>query len=173
MALHGLDAVNSVPPVSLKERPWEACLFTSCCSKNKKQIHRPGTIRYFFSINSLNLNFVSRIETRTLWKLSYKKKPSLGILSLLGLQLRSCHLLRQVKNITPSLQRCWYASLIDLCAVSSPFDSHASFKSDWIRRPWGRHNFASVFSWDVTVSNWHVSGGRAAGAGWLQRSTIV
>lgn len=99
---------------------------TSCCwSRNEQEIYGPGAMWFFFSIYLLNLNFVSDIETHTLWKLTYKKKkkeernPILGILSLLRLQLRSSRLLRQMKNVPPLLWRCWYAPLIDPhCSIS-------------------------------------------------------
>lgn len=52
-------------------------------------------------------------------KTHLEKNPILWILSLLGLQLRSCRLLRQMKNVSLLLQRWWYASLIDPhCSVS-------------------------------------------------------
>lgn len=47
--------------------------FTSHSSKNEKEIHGPGAMWFFFSIYLLNLNFLSHIETYTLWKLNYKK----------------------------------------------------------------------------------------------------
>lgn len=46
---------------------------TSCCSKKEEEIHRCGAMWFFSSIYLLNLNFVSHIETHTLWKLTYEK----------------------------------------------------------------------------------------------------
>lgn len=102
-----------------------------------------GAVWFFFSVYLLNLNFVSEIETYTLWKLTYRKSHP-----------RDIEFAQATAEIVTSIETdgkyekcyppsCKGADMLpsQIPTVPSPFDFHASFKIDWMWWPWGWHYF--------------------------------